>query len=170
MCTEFCYSKPTGKWIVHYQIFCYVGHGSTFQHKFIIKIPFSVQKNISDNNNSWYCTIDVYFMQQFIFDQLLTLNKEVCHENWKCIYRIKCHLTLTNNLDLHNFLITIESESLSYWIQHTKLYIWGKYHALIIFWKLPLILAAKQLDYKWYSSNTDRRMLTHLPWTKWPPF
>ena len=60
----------------------------------------------------------------------------------------KCHLTLTNNLDLHNFLIIIESGSLPYWIQHTKLYIWGKSHALIIFWKLPLILAAKQLDYK----------------------
>ena len=59
----------------------------------------------------------------------------------------KRHLTLTNNLNLHNFLIIIESGSLSYWIQHTKLYIWGKSHALIIFWKLPLILAAKQLDY-----------------------
>ena len=32
----------------------------------------------------------------------------------------KCHLTLTNNLDLHNFLIIIESGSLSYRIQHTK--------------------------------------------------
>ena len=59
----------------------------------------------------------------------------------------KCHLTLTNDLNLHNFLIIIESGSLSYWIQHTKLYIWGKSHALIIFWKLPLISAAKQLDY-----------------------
>ena len=85
--------------------------------------------------------------KKFINDQLLTLNKEVCHENWKCIYRNLCHLTLTNNLDLHNFLIIIESGSLSYWIQHTKLYICGKSHALIIFWKLPLILAAKQLDY-----------------------
>ena len=85
--------------------------------------------------------------KKFINNQLLTLNKEVCHENWKCIYRKKCHLTLTNNLDLYNFLIVIESGSLSYWIQHTKLYIWGKSHALIIFWKLPLILAAKQLDY-----------------------
>ena len=85
--------------------------------------------------------------KKFIKDQLLTLNREVCHENWKCIYRKNCHLTLTNNLDLHNFLIIIESGSLSYWIQHTKLYIWGKSHALIIFWKLPLILAAKQLDY-----------------------
>ena len=63
------------------------------------------------------------------------------------VFTEKCHLTLTNNLDLHNFLIIIESGSLSYWIQHTKLYIWGKSHALIGFWKLPLILAAKQLDY-----------------------
>ena len=86
--------------------------------------------------------------KKFINDQLLTLNKEVCHENWKCIYRKNCHLTLTNKLDLHNFLIIIESGSLSYWIQHTKLYIWGKSHALIIFWKLPWILAAKQLDYQ----------------------
>ena len=84
---------------------------------------------------------------KFINDQSLTLDKEVCHENWKCIYRKKYHLTLTNNLDLHNFLIIFESRSLSYWIQHTKLYIWGKSHALIIFWKLPLISAAKQLDY-----------------------
>ena len=52
-----------------------------------------------------------------------------------------------HNLDLHNFPIIIESGSLSYWIQHKKLYIWGKSRALIIFWKLPLILAAKQLDY-----------------------
>ena len=80
--------------------------------------------------------------KKLINDQLLTLNKEVCNEIWKCIYRKKCHLTLTNNLDLHNFLIIIESGS-----QHTKLYIWGKSHALIVFWKLPLILAAKQLDY-----------------------
>ena len=58
-----------------------------------------------------------------------------------------CHLTLTNNLDLQKFLIIIESGSLCYWIQYTKLYIWGKSHALIIFWKLSLILAAKQLDY-----------------------
>ena len=85
--------------------------------------------------------------KKFMNDQLLTLNKEVCHENWKCIYRKKCHLTLTNNLDLHKFLIIIESGSLSYCIPHTKLYIWGKSHALIIFWKLSLILAAKQLDY-----------------------
>ena len=59
----------------------------------------------------------------------------------------KCHLALTNNLDLHSFPLIIESGSLSYWIQHTKLCIWGKSHALIIFWKLPLILAAKQLNY-----------------------
>ena len=59
----------------------------------------------------------------------------------------KCHLTLTNNLNLHNFPIIIESGSQSYWIQHTKLYIWGESRALIIFWNLPLILAAKQLDY-----------------------
>ena len=85
--------------------------------------------------------------KKFMNDQLLTLNKEVCHENWKCIYRKKCNLTLTNNLDLHNVLIIIESGSLYHWIQHTKLYMWGKSHALIIFWKLPLILATKQLDY-----------------------
>ena len=121
-----------------------MGNSSTFRHKFFLKIPFSAHKNIPDHNNSWYCTIDC---KKFINDQLLTLNKEVCHENGKCIYRKKCHLTLTNNLDLHNFLIIIESGSLFYWIQHTKLYIWGKSHALIIFWKLPLISAAKQLDY-----------------------
>ena len=85
--------------------------------------------------------------KKFMNDQLLTLNKEVCHENWKCIYRKKCNLTLTNNLDLHNVLIIIESGSLYHWIQHPKLYMWGKSHALIIFWKLPLILATKQLDY-----------------------
>ena len=48
----------------------------------------------------------------------------------------KCRQTLTNNLNLHNFLLITESGSLSYWTQHAKFYKWGKFHALIIFWKL----------------------------------
>ena len=48
----------------------------------------------------------------------------------------KCHPALTNNLKLHNFLLITESGSLSYCTQHTKLYKWAKFHALIIFWKL----------------------------------
>ena len=48
----------------------------------------------------------------------------------------KCCPMLTNNLNLHKFFIITESGSLSYWIQHTKLYKCGEFHALIIFWKL----------------------------------
>ena len=32
----------------------------------------------------------------------------------------KCHPTLTNNLNLHNFLLITESGSLSYWTQHIE--------------------------------------------------
>ena len=153
LCTEFCYSKPTGKWIVHYQIFCHVGNGSTFRHKFLVKSHFQHTKIFQITTIHDIVPLMCTSCKKFINDQLLALTKEVCHENWKCIYRKKCHLTLTNNLDLHNFLIIVESGSLSYWIQHTKLYIWGKSHALIIFWKLPLILAAKQLDYSTWVGN-----------------
>ena len=58
--------------------------------------------------------------------------------NRKYILRKKCRPTLTNNPNLHKFLIITESGSLSYWIQHSKLYKWWKFHALIIFWKLLL--------------------------------
>ena len=40
---------------------------------------------------------------------------------------------ILDKLDLHNFLIIIESGSLSYWILHTKIYKCGKSYALIIF-------------------------------------
>ena len=137
LCTEFCYSKPTGKWKVHYQIFCHVGNGSTFRHKFLVKSHFQHTKIFQITTIHDIVPLMCNPCKKFINDQLLTLNNEVCHENWKCIYRKKCHLTLTNNLDLHNFLIIIESGSLSYWLQHTKLCVWGRSHALIIFWSYP---------------------------------
>ena len=146
LCTEFCYSKPTGKWIVHYQIFCHVGNGSNFDINSLLKSHFQHTK-IFQNTIHDIVPLMCTSCKKFINDQLLTLNKEVCNEIWKCIYRKNCHLTLTHDLGLHNFLIIIESGSLSYWIQHKNFYIRGKSHALIIFWKLPLILAAKQLDY-----------------------
>ena len=73
---------------------------------------------------------------QCIFDQLSTPNMQLCHENRTHILWKKYRPTLTNNLNLHNFLLITESGSLSYWTQHAKLYKWGKFHALIIFWKL----------------------------------
>ena len=73
---------------------------------------------------------------QCIFDHLSTPNMYLCHENWTHILWKKCRPMLTNNPNLHSFLLITESGSLSYWTQHANIYKWGKFHALIIFWKL----------------------------------
>ena len=60
------------------------------------------------------------------------------------------------NLDLPNFLIIIECESLSYRIQHTKLYKRGKFHYLVI---------SQQLTYRTF----PRAVVELLLWNKMAP-
>ena len=97
---------------------------------------FLAHRKIPDCNSSWYCILDVLFIPSMHIWPIIHTWYVIMPWKPNTHFVEKCHPTLTNNLNLHNFLLITESGSLSYWTQHTKLYKWGKFHALIIFWKL----------------------------------
>ena len=136
LCAEFYHSKLAGQWVVHIQNLCHGGNGSIFRHKFSIKSMFLAHRKFQIATALDIVSLMSCSCNRYIIDQLSTPHMLLCHENLTQILWKKWRPTLTNNLNLHNFLLISDSGSLSYWTQHTKIYKWGKFHALIIFWTL----------------------------------